>query len=62
MSNVDYIEGWTWHGRKGDHENAFRYSVDYVLFDATHEKRNCARISLLTSWIHHKCINASVTV
>jgi len=37
MSNVDYIEGWTWHGRKGDLENAFRYSVDYVLFDATHE-------------------------
>ncbi len=36
MSNVDYIEGWTWHGRKGDLENAFRYSVDYVLVDATH--------------------------
>ena len=37
MSNVDYIEGWTWHGRKGDLENAFRYSVDYVMFNATHE-------------------------
>ena len=37
MSNVDYIEGWTWHGRKGDHENAFRYSVDYVMFNATHK-------------------------
>ena len=36
MNNVDYIEGWTWHGRKGDLENAFRYSVDYVIFDATH--------------------------
>jgi hypothetical protein len=37
MSNVDYIEGWTWHGRKGDLENAFRYSVDYVIFNATHK-------------------------
>ena len=37
MSNVDYIEGWTWHGRKGDLENAFRYSVDYVMFNATHK-------------------------
>ena len=36
MNNVEYIEGWTWHGRKGDLENAFSYSVDYVLFDATH--------------------------
>ncbi len=36
MNKVDYIEGWTWHGRKGDLKNAFRYSVDYVLFDATH--------------------------
>ena len=37
MSNVDYIEGWTWHGRKGDLENAFRYSVDYVMFNATYK-------------------------
>ena len=37
MSNVDYIEGWTWHGRKGDLENTFRYSVDYVMFNATHK-------------------------
>ena len=37
MSNVHYIEGWTWHGRKGDLENAFRYSVDYVIFNATHK-------------------------
>ena len=33
MSRVEYLEGWTWHGRKGDLENAFRYSVDYVVFD-----------------------------
>lgn len=34
MSKVDFIAGHTWHGRKGAVENAFRYSVDYVLFDA----------------------------
>ncbi|WP_295311792.1 DUF1365 domain-containing protein [Roseobacter sp.] len=31
---VDHIAGLTYHGRKGDITNAFRYSVDYVLFDA----------------------------
>ena len=33
-SRVDHIEGQTFHGRKGSLENAFRYSVDYVLVDA----------------------------
>lgn len=28
---VDHIQGHTYHGRKGDIENAFRYSIDYVL-------------------------------
>lgn len=31
---VEHIPGQTFHGRKGDIENAFRYSVDYVLLDA----------------------------
>ena len=31
---VDHITGWTFHGRRGDIENAFRYSIDYVLLDA----------------------------
>ena len=31
---VDHIDGLTFHGRKGAVENAFRYSVDYVLLDA----------------------------
>lgn len=31
---VDHIEGVTYHGRKGDITNAFRYTVDYVLLDA----------------------------
>ena len=31
MSRVDHITGYTWHGRKGAVENAFRYSVDYLL-------------------------------
>ena len=33
MSRVDHIVGHTWHGRKGAVENAFRYSVDYILLD-----------------------------
>lgn len=31
---VDHIDGTTFHGRRGDLENAFRYSIDYVLLDA----------------------------
>ncbi|WP_187428272.1 hypothetical protein ROLI_004240 [Roseobacter fucihabitans] len=34
---VDHIAGQTYHGRKGSVENAFRYSVDYVLLDAEAE-------------------------
>lgn len=32
--DVHHIKGTTFHGRKGAVENAFRYSVDYVLLDA----------------------------
>lgn len=31
---ADHIAGRTFHGRKGGVENAFSYSVDYVIFDA----------------------------
>lgn len=34
---VDHILGHTFHGRKGAVENAFRYSIDYVLCDAEAE-------------------------
>lgn len=34
MSAIEHIAGQTYHGRKGDIANAFRYSVDYVLLDA----------------------------
>ena len=34
MQTVDHIAGHTFHGRKGAVENAFRYSIDYVLCDA----------------------------
>ena len=34
MQRVDHIPGHTFHGRKGAVENAFRYSIDYVLCDA----------------------------
>lgn len=33
MSDVEHVAGQTFHGRKGDIENAFRYGVDYVLLD-----------------------------
>lgn len=33
MTRVDLIQGHTWHGRKDGPKNAFRYSIDYVLFD-----------------------------
>ena len=33
MTGIDHIKGETFHGRRGEIENAFRYSVDYVLLD-----------------------------
>ncbi len=33
MTSVEHIPGHTFHGRKGAVENAFRYSVDYVMLD-----------------------------
>ena len=32
--SVDHIDGQTFHGRKGALDNAFTYTVDYVLLDA----------------------------
>ena len=34
MSHVQHIAGETYHGRRGETKNAFRYSIDYVLVDA----------------------------
>lgn len=34
MTSIEHISGYTWHGRKGAVENAFRYSIDYILLDA----------------------------
>jgi len=39
MSGIDHIAGQTWHGRKGEIENAFRYSIDYVIADAEATQR-----------------------
>ncbi len=38
MSRVDHIAGVTYHGRKGEVSNEFRYSVDYVLLDPVSAK------------------------
>ena len=37
---VEHIAGQTFHGRKGEIENAFRYSVDYLLLDAERETKS----------------------
>lgn len=37
MKTIDHIAGHTWHGRKGAVENAFRYSIDYLMLDAEEE-------------------------
>lgn len=34
MTCIHHITGETYHGRRGDTKNAFRYTVDYVLMDA----------------------------
>ncbi len=36
MTSVQHIAGETYHGRRGAVQNAFRYSIDYVLLDAEH--------------------------
>lgn len=38
-ATVDHIAGVTFHGRKGGIDNAFRYSVDYMLLDAEADLR-----------------------
>ncbi|MEO0943715.1 MAG: DUF1365 domain-containing protein [Pseudomonadota bacterium] len=38
-AHVEHIRGSTFHGRKGAIDNAFTYSVDYVLLDAETEPR-----------------------
>jgi DUF1365 family protein len=42
VSRIDHIAGHTWHGRKGEIENAFRYSIDYVMVDAEADLRGPA--------------------
>lgn len=34
MNAIQHIAGETYHGRRGETKNAFRYSIDYVLVDA----------------------------
>ncbi len=39
MNRLDHIAGHTYHGRKGAIENAFRYSIDYILFDPENQPK-----------------------
>ncbi len=34
MTVIEHIQGYTYHGRKGEIDNAFRYTVDYLWLDA----------------------------
>ncbi|WJY22297.1 DUF1365 domain-containing protein [Fontisubflavum oceani] len=36
-ARIDHIAGETFHGRRGAVENAFKYSIDYVMLDAEAE-------------------------
>ncbi|WP_299889609.1 DUF1365 domain-containing protein [uncultured Ruegeria sp.] len=51
---VDHIAGHTYHGRKGAIENAFRYSIDYILLDPEAELKTPALFSIdrvnITNW------------
>ena len=33
MNNVEYVDAYTWHGREGNLENAFKYKVGFVILD-----------------------------
>ena len=54
MTGIDHIAGHTYHGRKGQIENAFRYSVDYILLDPEGQPDTPALFSVnranLTNW------------
>ncbi|MEL7213546.1 MAG: DUF1365 domain-containing protein [Pseudomonadota bacterium] len=45
MNRVDHIPGETFHGRRGAIENAFRYSIDYVMLDPEAEASTPALFS-----------------
>ncbi|WP_170789585.1 DUF1365 domain-containing protein [Ruegeria lacuscaerulensis] len=46
MNRIDHIAGHTYHGRKGAIENAFRYSVDYILLNPEAEVQTPRLFSL----------------
>ena len=51
---VDHVAGHTYHGRKGDIENAFRYSIDCILLDPEADLTTPALFSIdranVTNW------------
>jgi DUF1365 family protein len=44
MTILEHIRGHTFHGRRGGIENAFRYSVDYVLIDPEANPKRLPRL------------------
>ena len=45
MSNVEYVDAYTWHGREGNLENAFKYKVGFVLLDLDNNMESPALVS-----------------
>ena len=48
ITRIDHIRGETFHGRKGAVENAFKYSIDYVLLDPDAQGKQPALFSVNT--------------
>lgn len=54
MTSIEFVPAHTYHGRKGAIENAFRYSVDYILLDPEVRPRTPLLFSVdranITNW------------
>jgi hypothetical protein len=51
MSAIEHIAGSTWHGRKGDLKNAFRYSIDYLCLDIENSPPKKGIFKLDCGWL-----------
>jgi len=42
MTEVEYVDGSTWHGRTGELENSFEYKVGFVLLNLEEDTKGPA--------------------
>ena len=45
MTEVEYVDGSTWHGRTGGLENSFEYKVGFVLLNLEEDTKGPAFFS-----------------